>query len=49
MNWPEFITGIYEAMPPQPGIAKKPDFRPAAAAHDIADAEGRGISRGASP
>jgi hypothetical protein len=39
MNWRELITGIYEGRPPQPGIAGKPEFNPAASAASIVAAE----------
>ena len=41
MNWREFITSIYEARPPQPGYATKPQFYAGVAACEVAEAEVR--------
>lgn len=41
MSWRELMTGIYQDRAQQPGIAGRPDFRPAAAAADIDSAETR--------
>lgn len=39
MSWRELITGIHESQSQQAGIARKPEFRCAASAATIADAE----------
>ena len=39
MNWREFVTDAYRAGPPQPRIAKKPEFYPGASTQQLSDAE----------
>jgi hypothetical protein len=39
MNWRDWISSIYESRIPQPGIATKPTFYPAASAQHLAKAE----------
>jgi hypothetical protein len=41
MNWRDFIHGVYEVIPEQPGITKKPKFYLGAPEPQIADAEAR--------